>query len=457
VFLGYLKDPRDGARLRWFCCTGQTEKTSPNECQLRLHTGMKILHVSTGFGLSFPGGITNYVRSLARAQVGFGDEVHVLARPEDHSQSKGLILQPFLPSRVRPFSLKLVDDDPKAWEVWALIERERYDLIHFHMALDLPMRLLRKFSESQIPYVVSLHDYFYVCPRIIMVDFAKQVCRSIQVRKCTSCIGRLDQVDLLRRASHKLKVRLPRIPSSAAGRRLRQMKSFLGSARLLLAVSNRTAEIYKEVVPEGRFEVEQIGNESANCQLPERVRSSRIRLTFLGTLNYSKGAGVLEKLMNSVRRRDVEFHFYGHASAEFERLRSYGLLLHGGYRPEDIPGIMANTDIGLVLPIWEDNGPQVAMEFVNFKVPVIGTRRGGIPDIVSPENGVLFDPDDSAEFRSAVDWIDSVTMDQLGMMSAGMKRLKTPEQHAARVRDLYESILCRPVLAETSQPGEPAN
>lgn len=418
---------------------------------------MKILHISTGFCLSFPGGITNYVRRLAQTQVALGDEVHVLARPEERAQLKGVILQSFTPTRTRLFSLKFVEDDPKAREVWALLEREGYDLVHFHMALDLSMGFLRRFSESQIPYVVSLHDYFYVCPRIFMVDFANQVCRNIQIRKCTSCIGVLDQVDLLRRASHKLKVQLPRIPSSTADRRLRQMKTFLGNARLLLPVSSRTAEIYKEVVPEGRFVVEQIGNESANCPLPERVRSSRIRLTFLGTLNYSKGAGVLEKLLTSVRRQDVEFHFYGRTFEGCERLRSYGLLLHGSYSPEDIPRIMANTDIGLVLSIWEDNGPQVAMEFVNFQVPVIGTRRGGIPDIVSAENGVLFDPDDSAEFQSVVGWIDGVTLDQLSLMSGRMKRLKTPEQHAGRVRNLYESVLSRRVFEESPQLAEPAN
>ena len=277
-----------------------------------------------------------------------------------------------------------------------------------------------------------------------MVDYKGAVCRTVDKSRCRTCISALDQVDLLRRAFFKLGIALPRFPSSAAERRLAVMQRFLGNAKLLLPVSTRTGEIYREVVPGGRFVIEHIGNESALCERGEKTESDRIRAVFLGTLSRYKGAEVFGRIVQGVSRPDVEFHFYGRAFEGFEaKLRSQGVNCHGEYRPEDLPSIMYTTDLGFALSIWEDNGPQVAMEFINYGVPVIGTRRGGIPDFVVPGNGLLFDPDSDEDLQSVLNWINNVSPSDLRTMSAGMKRLQTPEGHAKHIQDLYVRALLR--------------
>jgi glycosyltransferase involved in cell wall biosynthesis len=404
---------------------------------------MKILHISTGFPLSYPGGITNYVRALAKAQANLGYEVHVLARPEKHAAHLNKIkVEGYISSRVIPFSLKIVDKDPTTDQVANLLSKEHFDIVHFHMALDFPMQFLRDFASFGVPYVVSLHDYFYICPRIFMMNVEMDVCREVDVQKCQLCVGRLDQINLFRRAARKLGVVLPRIPSSRPKQRLEAMRAFLQKAALLLPVSTRTAEIYKKIVPGANFVVEQIGNESALMNPMAKKPSNKIRLTILGTLNKMKGAGVLEELIKSVRRQDIEFHFYGRVSGDHEkRLCRYGLICHGSYVPEDLPAILAKTDVGLVLPIWEDNGPQVAMEFINNRIPVLGTRRGGVPDIVSEESGFLFDPDDPSGMKLALTWLEDLCSTKIKEISARIQRLKTPAQHAARIATLYNKVL----------------
>jgi len=406
---------------------------------------MKILHIATGFKLSFPGGITNYVRSLAAVQAASGDEVHVLARPDDSTAyPSGVTLKPYMPSCVAPFSLENVRRDPSTSQIVKLLEEERYDMAHFHMALDLPLHFLRDFADFHIPYAVTLNDYYFVCPRIFMVDASSSVCREIDLGKCKSCIGRLDQIQFVRRAAKKLRVPLPRIASTAAEERLTVMRSFLRSASLLLAASTRTAEIYSNAVPDAHFEIEQIGNESANMPPAIKTKSEKIRFTALGTLSKSKGAGVLEEILKRAHRSDAEFHFYGRAHEGYgRRLCRLGLIDHGAYVPEDLPAIMAKTDVGIVMPIWEDNGPQVAMEFVNNRIPVLGTRRGGIPDIVSEDAGFLFEPDSEEDLERAINWIERVSLPELSVISSRMRPLVTPQQHARRVSQLYRQALTR--------------
>jgi glycosyltransferase involved in cell wall biosynthesis len=402
---------------------------------------MKILHIATGYPITYPGGITNYVRTLMLSQVTAGDDVAVLTMPEcDPAWSQ--FVQPYVPDKVVKFSLKTVESDSVDDEAWQKIAGDGYDIIHFHMSLDFSLGMLGRFAASSLRYVVSLHDYYYLCPRVLMVAYDGTVCRTLDPGKCAKCIGVLDQVNLLRKIAAKVKITLPRIPSEAAKTRLAANKDFLEKASLLLAVSNRTAEIYREVVPTAHLIVEHIGNESATHAPICKVPSSRVRAVFIGTLNFNKGAAVLETLLKRVRRADIEFHFYGRAFEGFEkRLRKLGLIFHGSYSPKQIPSIMENADLGLVLSIWEDNGPQVTMEFINYGVPVVGTRRGGIPDFIEEGSGIVFDPDNEEEVRGAIDWIDTVSMEQLQAMSARIKPLKTPEHHAQRVKQAYEHIL----------------
>ena len=226
---------------------------------------MKILHIVTAFPISYPGGVAIYARALANSQFLEGYDVHVLSRPtSDPKLLPGITLHPYSPASVIAFSPKNTFADASANKVRDLVEREAFDIVHFHLSLDLPLDFMKSFYKMGTPYVVSLHDYSYICPRITMIDEKGAVCRSVDLAKCRNCIGTLDQIDLLRRISMRSHVRLPRIPSSAVERRMEIMRIFLNKASALLAVSNRTAEIYREVVTEAIINVKQIDNYSSN-------------------------------------------------------------------------------------------------------------------------------------------------------------------------------------------------
>ena len=404
---------------------------------------MKILHIATGFRASYHGGITNYIRTLAKSQLELGHQLHVLARPELELTKPipGATLHPYVPSAVVSFSLRNFSQDPSESAIIALIKQEQFDIVHFHMALDLSLGFLENFPAIKVPYVVSLHDYYYICPRITMIDAFSRVCREVDIAKCNVCIGKLDQIDFLRRAANKTKVPLPRIRSTAAEVRIKSMRTFLARANMLLSVSTRTAEIYRNAVPEAKIVVEQIGNESVHGTI-EKSPSDKIRVVALSTLSRHKGADLLRTFLSRVNRQDMEFHFYGRAVEGYGRkLRRLGLKCHGPYKPSDISSIMAASDIGLVLSIWEDNGPQVAMEFINHKTPVLGTKRGGIPDIVSPGAGYLFEPDRVEDIEAAIRWLKEITVNEIHRISASISRLKTPDEHARSISVLYDDVV----------------
>jgi glycosyltransferase involved in cell wall biosynthesis len=64
---------------------------------------------------------------------------------------------------------------------------------------------------------------------------------------------------------------------------------------------------------------------------------------------------------------------------------------------------MENASL-LVLPTFEDNCPMVVLEAMATGLPVIASKVGGVPDLITEgETGMMFDPSNSDSIRTAVE------------------------------------------------------
>lgn len=406
---------------------------------------MKILHLMSAFDIDFPGGITNYLRTLAASQIVAGDDVYVI----DGSAAPGWKLHP-LGFKVMGtsatagdhFVLSMKQDRPGTDLLIELVSELDPEVIHFHLTSGLGIDFYRRLAESGVKYVVSLHDYYLFCPRVTMMNSAGENCGGPEKSKCERCIGVLDQVDPLFRISRKVGLPLPRVRSSAVTARNQEIEFFLRQASALLAVSARVKELYKTMYPDANYVVSHIGSSSANVKRAEKTPSERLRLTFIGTLAKFKGAELLERIAQDLSSDDFVIQFFG----RFDRpgvgraAIAAGVEMHGPYVPADLPEIMSITDVGLVLPIWEDNAPQVVMEFLNYGVPVIATRMGGIPDFVSETNGFLFDPNNDHEYAAMLNFLQGLDLNEVRRWGLSLPRLSLPADHQAEVQALYGGI-----------------
>ncbi|MBK5074422.1 glycosyltransferase [Budviciaceae bacterium CWB-B4] len=403
---------------------------------------MKILHVVTGFPYDYSGGITNYVRALVDAQIKLGFDVSVLAGIGGNEYD---YVYQMKSTKINPFSLKLeVEDTIYEQDVLTLLKK--FDLIHFHMVIDFPSNLLLMISKEIKKYVISLHDYFLICPRIFMSDYQNKICHLIDVKKCNNCCGVLDRNDFLRKISNKIGVALPRIINNTPEIRLGKIKKFVENAKLIFPVSNKVCEIYNNIIPSNNYIVNHIGNITSNMPIPSKVKQDgKVIVGLLGTLSYIKGAEVLVNILSLLKKDNInnlEFHFYGRADKKWlDKLVSLGLIYKGTYTQNDLINVVSSIDIGFVSPIWEDNAPQVVMEFLNLGTPVIGSRRGGITDFIEHMvNGYLFEPTDSFEFNEMIAWLKNITLDDVSKLADGIHKLKTPEQHAREIVQYYGTI-----------------
>ena len=112
--------------------------------------------------------------------------------------------------------------------------------------------------------------------------------------------------------------------------------------------------------------------------------------------------------------------------------------------PAEVAAALDNAT-ALVLPSFSEGLPRVAMEAFARGRPVVGSRAGGIPDIVEDgASGLLVPPGDVPALADALVRMlsDRDLAERLaeGARSAGARWLQTPEEFAGRMRELVEAL-----------------
>lgn len=111
----------------------------------------------------------------------------------------------------------------------------------------------------------------------------------------------------------------------------------------------------------------------------------------------------------------------------------------------DIPALLASLDLS-VLPSASESLSNVILESMAAGVPVVATRVGGNPELVSPNTGLLVDPNDAAALAAAIEHLlaASALRAQMGRDARLFARATfTTEQMRARHEELYRDLLGR--------------
>ena len=404
---------------------------------------MKILHICTGYNLDYNGGITNYVRSLAEEQAKEHD-VYVLS---DGGESKNYKVINFI-SRVPAWSYNKKSDKQSLSWLKQFIEDKNFDLIHIHMMLNIDQDIYKLLKGKT--YVISLHDYYFICPRISMMQptMVKR-CEIANCEKCNKCFSILEKSWFLNRASNKVFGKLftykfPIKSKKVYKRWIEKNKQLLENARMLFPVSNRVKEIYENSGIKNEYHVLHIGNITSENFDNVHVKQNTefINLVLLSSVNKQKGGPLFFDILKKVNNPILKVHFYGRTN-EKEKiiLKELNIEDHGEYKQADLPNILSQMDMGVMTPIWEDNGPQVVMEMINNHLPVFATKMGGITDFVNDKNGFLFDPYDIKDIEKAVVFLNTLDYKKVISMRNNLKRTLSPSEHFVELSKYY-NILC---------------
>lgn len=322
------------------------------------------------------------------------------------------------------------------------------------MMIDLPVDVLKMFKQNA-KLVISLHDYSFFCKRITCIKKNGEICKNSQENyDCNYCIEKFETIhNRVRRKLYLFAKDLfyqnKLMVSNGHHERFLRCREHFEQADALIAVSNRVKEIYEQNgYTNQNFMVNHIGNYTAEDTFRTNffnkkllIKGEKIKFGFIGNFHKPKGTDIFLRLAAASNN---EFHVYGEIGDKHfeEQIKSYNnIYYHGMYNHSELINILKNIEIGLVLPIWEDNAPQVVFEFLNANIPIIGTKMGGLPDFINKTNGVLFTPDESG-IEEMIAFINSETIyDFYNGIINHFLGTKKPIQHALEIIELYKSLI----------------
>jgi glycosyltransferase involved in cell wall biosynthesis len=122
---------------------------------------------------------------------------------------------------------------------------------------------------------------------------------------------------------------------------------------------------------------------------------------------------------------------------------------------EGLRKVIATWDAIVVPSLWLESGPQVVYEAFAVNTPVIGSRLGGIAELVSDgETGLLCAPGDVGQLRSLM--VRAAKHPQvLRELRDNIAPVRTTSQVAADMVQLYERVTSpKRALSEVDLPVE---
>ncbi len=176
---------------------------------------------------------------------------------------------------------------------------------------------------------------------------------------------------------------------------------------------------------------------------------------FVGLIAKAKGVYELVNSFNDIRKRDRSVHLVmlgdGPDYAAISKFARSGHLngaisLPGSVPSRQMPEWYGAADF-FVLPTYHEGLPNAVLEAMASGVPVISTRVGGIPEVITTgETGLLVAPKNTSELTGAMDFVLKNGATAKRMATLAQKAIKekfTWETNAQKMISMYESVLQR--------------
>lgn len=186
--------------------------------------------------------------------------------------------------------------------------------------------------------------------------------------------------------------------------------------------------------------------------LPQIVNDGRLRLLFLGLLSPQKGVFDLLEVCFKYKTElqdKVELHIGGNGDVKrlIEEIETKGLnkfVFYEGWVSGEVKTRLLNKSDIFVLPSYTEGLPISLLEAMSYKLPIISTPVGGIPEIVKDgENGFLIKPGDYGSMFNAIKTMvsDENLRIRMGEISYELVYPHLPESVSVSLENLYNKIL----------------
>ncbi len=414
---------------------------------------MKILHVVHQYLPEQVGGTEFYTQWVAHRLAQRGHKVDIFYRR-------------FAPGEGCQF--RLDEDDVRVWAAWAgtmspsgrfmatfkapalldafikVFEQCQPELVHIQHLMGLPVSIVNYIQARNIPFIITLHDYWWVCANAqLITNYSQQLCAGPQAYlNCARCA--------LARANHaKLWPAVPLLAPLLAQRN-RLLRHTMNAAAKLITPTQFVCAWHTacdvdasllQVIPHG-----------LDTPPPPKHQSKQpadpMRFVYIGGLSWQKGVHILVEAFQGLDG-SAELWIAGDEAADpvymaqLQQLASPRVRFLGKLTHDAVWQTLTQADIAVVVSLWYETFSFIISEAFAAGVPVLASDLGPLGDRVSHKvDGLLFPAGDVPALRQTMQrFLDEPAL--LSQLQAGIQPPRTLDDHVAELEGVYQRVVSK--------------
>jgi glycosyltransferase involved in cell wall biosynthesis len=361
-----------------------------------------------------------------------------------------------LESAKDPFQMNY-DNQWIGQHIEGILQEDRPDIFHLIGGYLMSGSVLRASKRHGIPTVVSLTDFWYLCPRFTFWQSNGELSSlPIDPFRCARCLGEesrrwsipgkifpkgMDFIWRLRKNSAlQLEERFQFLIQT-----LKNVDSIISPSEFL-----RTVYIQAGIDPhrihysrQGRYPVIDAYKD------PKPIKNGRhLRIGYIGSILPHKGVHVLVEVVRMIPEKSIRLMLFGDQTISSDYTNKITTLigsddrikLKGTFPRENLGEVFSELDVLVVPSVWYENSPNTILEAFAHKTPVIATNLGGMVELVHhDENGLLFETNNAHGLKEQIQrLLDEPQL--LEQLRSGIQPVKSVEDEIDELVEIYQSV-----------------
>ena len=314
-----------------------------------------------------------------------------------------------------------------------IIEDFNIDLIHIHHLFRHYLDIPEIIKEKKIPTILSVHDFYSLCPLINKLYKNKSYCANYDGSKCNECLQstlNLEQNTITNWRSSWIKL--------------------FDVCNKIICPSNTCKVEFEKTYPNLNSIVIEHGIDLIPQESMLKINPKEVlNIAFIGAVSFHKGGAILKELVTKYKSKEVKIHLFGICFENLPENSEY-FKNHGPYNREDLPRLLKENNIKLIclLSIWPETFLYTLSESTACGIPVLGFNFGAMSERTTKYNlGWIIDKNSSSEdiFNKILE-IKSNDYEYKNKIDSINKYVsKTTQEMSIEYNKIYSKYISKPI------------
>ena len=316
-----------------------------------------------------------------------------------------------------------------------LITEFKPDVAHLHLFYGVhSASILTTLKKHKIPIIVTLHDYRLLCPAYLFLDRDGNICEQCHKNKFYNCtLKRCSRGNLLNSLIITLEAYMRKFVIDP----LEFVDHFIFVSRF---------SMNKHIAFDSRYltKSDMLYN-FTDFSISEPLIKGEYFL-YYGRLSREKG---IITLIDAAIKTNIQLKIIGDGPLKEDillKIKNAPNIEYLGFKTgQELSELITNCSFVIVPSEWYENNPMTIVEAYSLGKPVIGSKIGGIPELINDDTGLLFESGNIKDLSDKITLASEINVNEYYRLSENCWQFSKNEfsqsTHFRLLDNIYTSFI----------------